>query len=510
MSSSVESEKPPRRALPVADLSTVDAALPQGDEALRQAMKGVRAADVGRDLSRRSVPEGSRLLRASDDRSAALILRSANPTVAANVLSTCELGQSVRMLGFLPVNTQVAILDRLDEGLRERVTADLDAADRRDIQKLLALAPSAVGRFATPKIWRCDRAALVRDALEALRAGSEEIEVAQNLYVTNAEQLVGVVPLRVVAVSDPATPIEGIMTTDVLALTEETEVGDAAEIIQTHDFLSLPIVDKAQRLVGAVRVDDLLDAALSQLGTGFLNQGGVAGKIASQVPYFQAPMWRAVRSRITWLVLLFVAETATGTVLRHFEDELAKVVALSFFIPLLIGTGGNAGSQTVSTVIRALALGEVRHPRRPARGDEGALHRPSRSGFCSARSRSAARCSGACTSISPPASGSRSSSSAPGPTPSARSFPLASGGGGDRPDGGLRAAHHDAGRRLGPVHLSERRQAAHRPASRLRINWTVVPEASSAALRCCAWCGYIASGRSCGSARTTASAASSV
>lgn len=360
MSSSVESEKPPRRALPVADLSTVDAALPQGDEALRQAMKGVRAADVGRDLSRRSVPEGSRLLRASDDRSAALILRSANPTVAANVLSTCELGQSVRMLGFLPVNTQVAILDRLDEGLRERVTADLDAADRRDIQKLLALAPSAVGRFATPKIWRCDRAALVRDALEALRAGSEEIEVAQNLYVTNAEQLVGVVPLRVVAVSDPATPIEGIMTTDVLALTEETEVGDAAEIIQTHNFLSLPIVDKAQRLVGAVRVDDLLDAALSQLGTGFLNQGAVAGKIASQVPYFQLPMWRAVRSRITWLVLLFVAETATGTVLRHFEDELAKVVALSFFIPLLIGTGGNAGSQTVSTVIRALALGEVR------------------------------------------------------------------------------------------------------------------------------------------------------
>jgi len=112
--------------------------------------------------------------------------------------------------------------------------------------------------------------------------------------------------------------------------------------------------------VGAVRVDDLLDAALAKAGAGLLNQGGVAGKIAAQVPYFQTPLWKVVRGRITWLVLLFVAETATGTVLRHFEDELAKVVALSFFIPLLIGTGGNAGSQTVSTVIRALALGEVR------------------------------------------------------------------------------------------------------------------------------------------------------
>jgi len=360
MSSITEPEDRPRRALPVADLSQVDAALPHGDEALREALKTVRAADVGRDFARRSVHEGRRLLCATDDRSAALMLRSANPMVAANVLATCAPEQSVRFLEFLPVNKQAAILDKLDRDVRERVHADLDARDRRDIQKLLALEPSAVGRFATPKIWRCDRAARVADALAALRAAEGEIEVAQNLYVTDADLLVGVVPLRKVAIADPETPIESIMTTDVLAVPEETDAGDAAEIIQTHNFLSLPIVDQSRRLVGAVRVDDLLDAALSHLGTGFLNQGGVAGKIAAQTPYFQLPMWRAVRSRITWLILLFVAETATGTVLRHFEDELAKVVALSFFIPLLIGTGGNAGSQTVSTVIRALALGEVR------------------------------------------------------------------------------------------------------------------------------------------------------
>jgi cation transporter-like permease len=91
-----------------------------------------------------------------------------------------------------------------------------------------------------------------------------------------------------------------------------------------------------------------------------LNQGGIVGRIAGRAPYFLTPLLRTVRSRITWLILLFVAETATGTVLRYFDDELAKVVALSFFVPLLIGTGGNAGSQTVSTIIRALALGEVR------------------------------------------------------------------------------------------------------------------------------------------------------
>jgi magnesium transporter len=154
--------------------------------------------------------------------------------------------------------------------------------------------------------------------------------------------------------------MDTLMVKDPIAVGEQMDRGSAAEIVQVHDFLSLPVVDAEGRLVGAVRVDDLLDAALREIGADILNQGGVSGKQVAAVPYFQTPIWRVVRSRITWLVLLFVAETATGTVLRHFEDELAKVVALSFFIPLLIGTGGNAGSQTVSTVIRALALGEVR------------------------------------------------------------------------------------------------------------------------------------------------------
>jgi magnesium transporter len=150
------------------------------------------------------------------------------------------------------------------------------------------------------------------------------------------------------------------MTRNPIAVTEQSSRSDAADIIRTHDFLSLPVLDHDGKLTGAVRVDDLLDAALSRLGDGMLSQGGVTSAIAARLPYFQTSILRVVRSRVTWLVLLFVAETATGTVLRAFEDELARVVALSFFIPLLIGTGGNAGSQTVSTIIRALALGEVR------------------------------------------------------------------------------------------------------------------------------------------------------
>lgn len=358
--SGASAEEVVKSAVPIADLSAIDAALRAGPDALRAAVLKVRPADLGRDLSRRSPDACRLLLDAGDDRRASAMLRSAHPAVAGNVLSAYDRPRAGKLLGFMPTDHRVAILGNISADDRAAIEGALDADDKAEATRILAYGESAVARLMTPKIWRCDHALTAGAALGLLRAGKGEIEVAQNCYVVDGDRLVGVVPLREIAVAGPDTPLSDLMTRDPIAVSEETERGDAAEIIQTHDFLSLPVITSDGRLVGAVRVDDLLDAALAKVGTGFLNQGGVSGKVAAQLPYFQTSMLKVVRSRITWLVLLFVAETATGTVLRTFEDELAKVVALSFFIPLLIGTGGNAGSQTVSTVIRALALGEVR------------------------------------------------------------------------------------------------------------------------------------------------------
>ena len=359
--SSAPSEEVVKSAVPLADLSALDAALKDDDpEKLATAVRSVRPADVGRDLSRRTLDEARRLFEASDERQAAAMLRAAHPSVAGRLLSSCKESHAKGTLAFLPPDHQVAILAGLTPAERERIEHELDEPDRQRLAHALSLKASSVGRLATPKIWRCAEGATVGDAMKILRDRQKDIEVAQNCHVVDGERLVGLVPLRRLSVSPPEAKLAELMSKEPLVVREDAERSDAAEIMQTHDFLSLPVVDAEGRLVGAVRIDDLLDAALARAGAGILNQGGVSGDIAATTPYFQTSLLRVVRSRITWLVLLFVAETATGTVLRHFEDELAKVVALSFFIPLLIGTGGNAGSQTVSTVIRALALGEVR------------------------------------------------------------------------------------------------------------------------------------------------------
>ena len=360
MSGAVGGDEEVRSAVPVADLSAIDQALKTGPEAIKDAVKKVRPADLGRDLSRRPHEDACALMAAIDDRRGAAMLRAAHPAVAAQLLTEVDCKRAVHLLGYLPTDNEVAILGQLQPDQRAKIETGYAPAEKADIDRLLAYPESAVGRIMTTKIWRVDRSVTCGAAIAMFRDSTDEIEVAVNCYVTDGKKLVGVIPLRLLTITDRAKPVADIMTPEPIAVREDAGRGDAADIINTHDFLSLPIVDKNDQLVGAVRVDDLLGAALDAAGTAVLNQGAVAGKIAGRAPYFLTPILRTVRSRLTWLVLLFVAETATGTVLRYFDDELAKVVALSFFVPLLIGTGGNAGSQTVSTIIRALALGEVR------------------------------------------------------------------------------------------------------------------------------------------------------
>ena len=141
----------------------------------------------------------------------------------------------------------------------------------------------------------------------------------------------------------------------------DTDQEEVARLVSKYDVHAIPVVDENQKLLGIVTVDDVIDILIEEQTQDVLHLGGVsATEEEVEQGYFAAKPWRNVRLRFNWLLLLFVTETLTGTVLRHYEDEIAKVVALSFFIPLLIGTGGNSGSQTVTTIVRGLAVGEIR------------------------------------------------------------------------------------------------------------------------------------------------------
>ncbi|HEX9440580.1 MAG TPA: magnesium transporter, partial [Roseiflexaceae bacterium] len=172
--------------------------------------------------------------------------------------------------------------------------------------------------------------------------------------------LLGAVSLRAVITAPAERRLEDIMNRDVVTVAPEVDQEEVARLVSRYDVLALPVVAADRRMLGIITVDDVIDVLVSEGTEDVLRFGGIEGGPELDQPYFSVPLARVVRKRVGWLLLLFLAETFTGSVLRIFESELARVVALSFFIPLLIGTGGNTGAQTVSTLIRGLALGEIR------------------------------------------------------------------------------------------------------------------------------------------------------
>jgi Mg/Co/Ni transporter MgtE len=165
------SEEPVKSAVPVADLSILDGALSGGEEALRETLKKLRPADVGRDLSRRDPRVVKRIVEASDDRRAGAMMRIAHPATAATVLASCDAARSAKVLAFLSTDHQVSILGHMSKADRTQLEAAMDPASRETVEKHLKFPEASVARSMTPKVWRAVETATVREALEGLKRG---------------------------------------------------------------------------------------------------------------------------------------------------------------------------------------------------------------------------------------------------------------------------------------------------------------------------------------------------
>lgn len=307
-----------------------------------------------------------------DDEDQLRIFRLLAPDQAAEVLdetsveSTRELilhmpaEEASDLLELLPTDEAAAILS---EDVPERQAALLEAmepGDAAEVRTLLSYPPQSAGRLMNEAFVRVRPEATVASAMEQLRAQALDIETLVYLYVLDpVGRLLGVVTLRKLLIAQPEQRMDELMRTRIVTVPPETDQEEVARLVSRYDLSAIPVVTADGRMLGIVSVDDVIDVLVEEGTEDVLRFGGVERGAADET-YFTVPVLQAVRRRIVWLLLLFLAGTITGNVLRFFEDELAQVVALSFFIPLLIGTGGNTGAQTVSTLIRALALGEVR------------------------------------------------------------------------------------------------------------------------------------------------------
>jgi len=325
---------------------------------LRRFLNSLKAPDLADVLDRLSDSERTFAFSMLSPPLAAATLAEVSPESKRLLIGTLSRQELAEVLKYLPLDDVTRLI--IDVPSREKdILAEVSSEVVQEVINNLQYPPSSAGRLMTEKFVSVQPSMTAQEAIEHLREIHRDAETFTDVYAVDEDgHLEGVSSLRDLIMALPSQKVAEFMTTDVVTVAPTDDQELAARLIAHYNFLALPVTREG-RILGIITVDDIIDVLIEEGTEDQLRFGGVEPGVINQ-PYFTTPIWRVVRSRVGWLVLLFVAETATGTVLRHFEDELARVVALSFFIPLLIGTGGNTGAQTVSTIIRGLALKEIR------------------------------------------------------------------------------------------------------------------------------------------------------
>ena len=235
----------------------------------------------------------------------------------------------------------------------------LDRVTRREVMGLLAYAEDEAGGLMSPRYVRLRPDMNVDEAITYLRRQARRpIETISYAYVLDHDQvLLGVVSFRDLLLCDGGKIVSEVMVTDVVTVREHTNQEEISNIFAQHNLIAVPVVDEKNRLMGIVTVDDVIDALREEATEDIQKMGGTE---ALDAPYLDIGFFEMVKKRASWLAVLFVGEMFTATAMSYYETEIARAVVLALFIPLVISSGGNAGSQASTLVVRAIALGEVR------------------------------------------------------------------------------------------------------------------------------------------------------
>jgi magnesium transporter len=259
----------------------------------------------------------------------------------------------------LPPDDAADLVQATREESRDTLMGLLDEPTRREVQALLAYAEDDAGGLMNPRFARLRPDATVDEAIRYLRKQmTDQPRTIYYAYVLDAEQrLLGVVSFRQLFTAPPHTRVRDVMHVNPISIPEKMDQEAVSHLFAQNHMVALPVVDGEGRMKGIVTVDDVVDVVREEATEDMQKLGGVA---ALDAPYLQIAMPLMIRKRVGWLSALFLGEMLTASAMGYFEKEIARAVVLALFIPLIISSGGNSGSQATTLVIRAMALGQVR------------------------------------------------------------------------------------------------------------------------------------------------------
>jgi magnesium transporter len=285
------------------------------------------------------------------------LLEELDPHEAAGILRTLSRQEAATLLAGMDPDDATDVVENLTEPEASQILVRMDPAEAAEIRRLADFAADSAGGIMTPEFVAVSSDATADNAIGAIRSLVGEAETVDYVYVVDAERhLIGVLSLYRLLLSPGATPVTELIAPTTVRVRATADQETAANLLTERNLLAIPVVDDEDHLLGIITQDDVADVLEAEATEDIARLGGSQ---PLNVPYRLSSVALLVRKRVGWLLLLFVAEAYTGSVLRSFSTELESAVALSFFIPLLIGTGGNVASQTVTLIVRAMALNEI-------------------------------------------------------------------------------------------------------------------------------------------------------
>ena len=297
------------------------------------------------------------LLQWLPDEEIPALLEELPPSEAARILRTLSAPEAATLLEEMDPDDAADVVEQLPPCDANEILVRMRPEEAAEIRELSVYPPDSAGGIMTPAFVAVTRDASAAEAIAAIRNLVDEAETVNYVYVVDDQRrLLGVLSLYRLLLSRADTPVVELMAPTTVRGRAGADQEVAARLLTDRNLLAIPVVDDDDHLLGIITEDDVADVLEAEATEDIERLGGSQ---PLNVPYRLSNVPLLVRKRVVWLLVLFVAEAYTGTVLRNFEVELGTVVALGFFIPLLIGTGGNIGSQTVTLIVRAMAIGEI-------------------------------------------------------------------------------------------------------------------------------------------------------
>ncbi|PQO21886.1 magnesium transporter [Rhodobacteraceae bacterium WD3A24] len=333
--------------------------LREGDtDSIRAFFETQELADVAaylEELGTEDALTAMRLLRLHDQAELIAHLRPASQVTIATLMRRRELAA---LMSAMSHDERADLYKQLDEEAQEALLPALSKAEREDLRRLAAYEEWTVGSVMTSDYATLKPEMTSSQALEALRAQALEAETVYTAYIVDeAHRLIGVLELEDLLIARPRQRVGDIMDTDPVSIGADAAQEEAARLIARYDLIALPVLDGNGRLVGIVTADDAMDVA-EQEATEDIHKGSTVGPMESSVG--EASIFTLYRARIFWLVLLVFGNIFSGAGIAYFQQTIAAHLSLLFFLPLLIASGGNAGAQSATLMVRALATGDVR------------------------------------------------------------------------------------------------------------------------------------------------------